>query len=175
MVCKIEKKIVIMIPRKARLTEKVSTQKKAVAISSKHGNSRYPKILDTFFNIEEDVFDAFLRSHTSWLFVNEYILSKICRRKMKWVGSIYIVVCGSGGVLCIRNQPILKMGFKVKLNKAVLRFFYIVFFFLAYKFCKYCSNIKFTKKLKKSHACSTCLQSLFPPRYFQKPNPMFRV
>ena len=43
--------------------------------------------------------------------------------------SIYIVVCGSGGVLCIRNQPILKMGFKVKLNKAVLRFFYIVFFF----------------------------------------------
>ena len=65
MVCKIEKKIVIMIPRKARLTEKVSTQKKAVAISSKHGNSRYPKILDTFFNIEEDVFDAFLHSHTS--------------------------------------------------------------------------------------------------------------
>ena len=48
MVCKIEKKIVIIIPRKARLTEKVSTQKKAVAISSKHGNSRYPKILDTF-------------------------------------------------------------------------------------------------------------------------------
>ena len=42
--------------------------------------------------------------------------------------SIYIVVCGSGGVLCTRNQPILKMGFKVKLNKAVLRFFYIVFF-----------------------------------------------
>ena len=49
------------------------------------------------------------------------------------------------------------MGFKVKLNKAVLRFFYIVFF-LAYKFC----NIKYKIYQKtEEKPCMFNLPSIF--------------